>query len=396
MKICIVSNLYNPFVLGGAEKFAERLAGYLSQEHEVTVVTTSPNCGIWPSFESVDKIQIIRFNPLNVYHTYYADQTSPILKPLWHGIDMWNPHSYVILKRILTNLKPDVVHTNNLGGLSTSTFSAIKSQDIPHVHTLHDYQLLSPWSTLIRKGKTIQHFNFFDKKYISVKKRLCEHVSVVTAPSQFIINLHSQQGFFLKAMKKIIPLAVEPNDALVTIKQHDLIDILYVGTLVHHKGVHVLIDAFKAIEAANIRLHILGKGVAEPELKIMASQDPRIAFYGYVSDDVRGDLYRKANIVVVPSIWYDNSPTVIRESFSFGTPVIGSDIGGIPELINDGVNGLLFEPGNVDELKEKLLTLCQNVGLLKSMEMNITHSEKKQTLTEQISIVSKIYSDILG
>ena len=170
---------------------------------------------------------------------------------------------------------------------------------------------------------------------------------------------------------------------------------LYVGQVSKHKGVHILINAFQQLKYKNILLHIVGKGADVDEFKNIAESDSRIIFHGFVPDEVLMQLYQKSNLLVVPSIWYDNSPTVIYESFMNGTPVIGSRIGGIPELIETGKNGFLFEPGNVDELKAILENLIRTPAELISLEEGALESVKKYNMEEHIRELEEIYKDCL-
>jgi glycosyltransferase involved in cell wall biosynthesis len=102
------------------------------------------------------------------------------------------------------------------------------------------------------------------------------------------------------------------------------------------------------------KLTVVGEGPLMSRLKFMAEKDPRIQFLGYLSGNLIKEITRNARAVIVPSICYENAPLSILESFACGKPVIASRIGGIPEMIDDGVNGFLFEPGNEDDLREKL------------------------------------------
>ena len=190
-----------------------------------------------------------------------------------------------------------------------------------------------------------------------------------------------------------IPLGIELNKNKPQ-KTYDTINFLYVGTLSKYKGVHVLINAFKKLEFDNIKLHIIGKGKYKDELKKIASSDQRIIFHGFVPDEELMRLYQKANITVVPSIWYDNSPVVIYESLMNGTPVLGSRIGGIPELVEDGYNGFLFEAGNADELKKVLENLIENPSKLKRLEEGAFESVKKYDMDEHIRNLEELYKGI--
>jgi glycosyltransferase involved in cell wall biosynthesis len=129
---------------------------------------------------------------------------------------------------------------------------------------------------------------------------------------------------------------------------------LYLGRLSDEKGLSTLIEAFMNVTFDKTNLMIVGEGPIRNQLEKVAKADPRIRFTGYLSGNTLKETTRNALAVIVPSEWYENAPLSILESFAFGKPVIGSRIGGIPEMIDDGVNGLLFESGNADDLTKKL------------------------------------------
>ena len=102
------------------------------------------------------------------------------------------------------------------------------------------------------------------------------------------------------------------------------------------------------------KLMIVGEGPMKNRLEKLAQDDCRIIFTGYLSGDKLKEATRKSLAVVVPSEWYENAPISVLEAFALGKPVVGSRIGGIPEMIVDGVNGCLFKPGDMNDLRDKL------------------------------------------
>ncbi|MDY2744242.1 MAG: glycosyltransferase, partial [Methanosphaera sp.] len=235
----------------------------------------------------------------------------------------------------------------------------------------HDFSLICPRANLIRGNNTLcKKRNLICDIYVDKQRKLLsDNVDLLISPSHFMIEKFKENQFFNNTRCVKIPLGVEYTNHK-SAKTYDIIDITYIGTLGKHKGVHTLINAFKEIPNSNIRLHIIGKGYDEEEFKQRAQNDKRIIFHGFVDNNSITEYYDSSNIVIIPSICYDNSPLVIYESFSTGTPVIGSDIGGIPELIIDNYNGLLFEPGNSADLKDKILTIINNNVLLRRLEDN--------------------------
>jgi glycosyltransferase involved in cell wall biosynthesis len=387
MKIGLISSLYPPYVFGGAEICVKKTAEWLMRKgHEVFVITTSPNRKAFK--ENIKRVEVYRISPLNLYTIYNHQKQLEILKPIWHGIDIWNPHSYAIVKKILEKEKPDIVHIHNFKGLSLSVFSAVKNLNLPLVFTAHDYSLICPRANLLRKSARIcESPSIFCRAYVWVQKYLVNNKpDLVTAPSQFVIDKLKESGLFKNVRTIRLPLGIETNDYKPE-KRYETIEILYVGNLSKHKGVHVLIRAFKELKFKNVRLHIVGRGMDEKELRMMAGSDQRIIFHGFVDEEELLQMYREANVTVVPSIWYDNSPTVIYESFTNGTPVLGSRIGGIPELIEEGINGYLFEPGNAYRLKAIL-------EHLKRLEKGAFESAKKYDIRKYIEKLGELFKEV--
>lgn len=394
MKICFITNLYNPFIFGGAEINVQRIAESLIQRgHNVVVITTSPNRKNYEEY--LNGVKIYRVYPFNLYPMYSSPRVPMIIKPIYYAVDIWNPFSYLKVKSIIKNEMPDIVHINNFRGFSLSVFSAIKSMNLPLIFTVHDYSLLCIMGTLLRNNNSICYKpSLLCRVYVSLQRYIIQNKpDLVISPSEFVIGKMKEKGFFNQTSIKKVPLGIELSRCYKE-KSYDTIDILYVGALSKHKGVHILINSFKKLTPTNLRLHIIGKGKDLNFLKEIANSDSRIIFHGFVNEDEIDRLYQLANIVVVPSIWYDNSPTVIYESLSHGTPVIGSNIGGIPELIEPGKNGFLFNPGDIDELTKIITNLILNPSQLQKMSLNSIESSQKYDLNNNIKILEEIYSSI--
>ncbi|MEO6489273.1 MAG: glycosyltransferase family 4 protein, partial [Ferruginibacter sp.] len=132
------------------------------------------------------------------------------------------------------------------------------------------------------------------------------------------------------------------------------------------KGVRTLINA---VADSGIRLKIVGAGAAEEEFRSIVKQRSltNIEFLGFQDKRSVFELTMRSRFVVCPSEWYENFPFSIIESFLFSKPVVGSRIGGIPELVIHGETGFLFEPGNVNDLRQKLLELWNSENLINEM-----------------------------
>lgn len=400
MKICQIVYTYPPHATGGADIYAQRISAELAKNgNEIVVITTKPYEGLQslkPSVDITNNIKVYRFYPLNIFSWIYSAKKPIYFKVLWQGFDIWNPHSYLIIRNILKKEKPDVVHLHTPIWISLSVFDAVKNSKIPSVLTLHDYLLLCRRIILLHgNGNICNKPKPICQIYRKLSKMIVKSIpNVVTAPSQFIMDMLINDGFFKESECMKLPLGIDVLEKN-QMKNYKTIDILYTGQLAKHKGVHILIKAFKKIKDTNLHLHITGKGSYTDELKKLAYGDERITFYGFVSEEKLTELYEMANISVVPSVWYDNSPVVIYESFRAGTPVIGSDIGGIPELVIDGYNGYLFEAGNVDELERTLIGVIHSKPKMQELSENALASAEKYKMEEHIAKLEQIYQNLV-
>jgi glycosyltransferase involved in cell wall biosynthesis len=149
---------------------------------------------------------------------------------------------------------------------------------------------------------------------------------------------------------------------------YDLDDesIVYVGRLSPEKGLDTLLDAVRGMD---VHLKIVGDGPVREELEAKAERDGlgNVEFLGYKKGAELHKELRDSMAAVLPSEWYENNPLAIIEAFAMGKPVIGARIGGIPELVRDWETGLTFEPGNVDDLKEKISLAIENKEKLPAM-----------------------------
>lgn len=391
MKISFISNLYPPFVLGGAEISVKIVAeGLVKRGHEVFVITTSPTRK--RSQETINGVKIYRINPFNLYPMYTHQDQPAWIKPIWHVIDLWNLSAYFTVNRILKKEMPDIVHINNYKGLSLSVFSATKRLNLPVIFTAHDFSLICPRANLLHgSGEICTKPSRWCMLYAKIQKWLLNNKpNLVTAPSHFALATLKASGFFEAVETINMPNAIEIHSEKID-KNYENFDILYVGSLSRHKGVHVLIAAFKMLKAENVRLHIVGKGKDEAEFKNLAGSDNRIFFHGFKEGEELLRLYQESNITIVPSLCYDNSPMVIYESLMSGTPVIGSRIGGIPELIEEGINGFLFEGGNTEGLRALLKRLTQSTEELKRLEAGSLESAKRYGMAQHVETLEALY-----
>src|SRR4029079_5623472 len=197
------------------------------------------------------------------------------------------------------------------------------------------------------------------------------HASLVLAPSRFLRDLMVRTG--LPADRVVISrLGIDvPSPKPRIIPDGAELRIGYLGQLAPHKGVDVLVEALRWLPGAPLRVRIYGDphshaGYAE-ELQRLSGGDPRITFHGAYRHEHVYDLLAGLDAIVVPSVCYENAPLVIQEAQAAHVPVLASRLGGMRELVTDEHDGLLFDPGNPQDLARQLRRLLAEPSLLERL-----------------------------
>jgi glycosyltransferase involved in cell wall biosynthesis len=355
VKICLVSNLYPPLQQGGAEIYVGRLARALAQDHQVLVVTTEPGSHLTPTREfSSDGVVIYRLAPINVAHlTTLPDRR--LARAAFRAIDLYHPQVAATMRDIMVRERPQVVHVHNWVGISLaavlSSVSAGSFDRVPVAMTLHDFSLCCIEADLRHPDDAGCPPRLPCRLMTAINRALTDRVGLVVSPTQYALDEHRRRGFFHRAAEAILPYGLPPRASgagSAGERGTSTFDILFLGQLRHQEGADILVRAFRALRDPGLRLHIAGTGPLLETCRALAADDARIIFHGAVSEDGRRTLLDQAACLVLPSRWPDHDSLRIQEAFQSGPVVIASRLGGIPEMVRDGLNGLLVEPG--DEL----------------------------------------------
>lgn len=390
MKIAIISNLYSPFVRGGAEVIAQLEAeGLKAAWQHVFVISTRPRnvkihgkSIIKPSqttisHDEINEISVWRFSPINIFY-YLNDFKYPsFIRLLWHLIDMFNIFSYFSVKKILNKQKPDVVITHNIMGIGFLLPKLFRKLKIKHVHTLHDVQLVTPSGLIIKdKENSLEHKFFKAIGYVKAMRYLMGSPDIIISPSKFLLDFYERSKFFPKSKKVILPNPIK-NLLNITKQSSYNLELVFLGQVNRSKGVLDLIDNFKKIKHKHIRLHIVGVGTDMTKAKRLAGKDKRIVWHGWLPSAQLVPLLAKMDVLVVPSLCYENSPTVIYEALAMGIPVLAADIGGVAELIQEGYNGWVFPAGDFVTMNKKVDSIYKQRDKLTNLASNCRQSVSK-------------------
>lgn len=342
------------------------------------------------------------------YFTDAIDISNPEIKKMPNFF--YNVNAKKNLEKLLFENSINIAHLHiYYGRLTTSILDVLYKKSIPIIQTLHDYKLICPNNNLINNEKICEFCNgnlFFksilkkcnDSSLIKTTTLAIEsHFSRINGDI-FKINHFIAVSEFLK--KKLVQYGLDENKISVV---HNPIDIskykpnynsskyfLYFGRIEKIKGIKSMIEA--AIKS-NIDLKIVGDGNEKMKLENEYNGNNKIEFLGFKTGNELKHLIQNSLVTICPSICYDIFPTSILESFAYGKPVIGSNIGGIPELVENNINGYLYDPGNIEQLSSIMNDFKKNPKLSYNLGINARSKvEEKFNKSIYYQKIMKIYS----
>lgn len=341
MVIGIANNLMSPYGRGsGAEVIAEKMAAeYRLAGHEVFIISTKPKNEQMP--DSHDHYFLpSSFSKLS--------QWSPLRKLNWHLSQLLLPWHRQKLKQIISARKPDIFITHNLIGLGYCLPKILYQNNIRHEHVLHDIQLLHP-SGLMYWGQEKIITSPLAKIYQRLTRRALAHATQIISPSQWLLTLHQKHNFF-----KLQTCAVKLNFTLQKKEPKTIsspLHFIFTGQLEKHKGLTILLEAWKeaGLSATEAKLSIAGSGSMLKYVQAQVKSQTNLEYVGFLDRPGIEQLLQRSDVVILPSLVYENSPTSLWEAAAHGLRALASDLGGIPEL-KPFLELKLFPPGDVGAL----------------------------------------------
>lgn len=376
MKILLINNFH--YYKGGSEAVYFNTADILRKHgHEV----------LFFSFDRKENISCEQ-------SPYFVTENANL--PKWKSLFnyFYNTEAKRKLSELIKDEKPDIAHIHLFwGGISPSILSTLRKNNIPIIHTAHDYRIVCPaYSFKDSFGNTCEACQ--GKYFYKCTLKRCSKGSLAQS---LIMSLEMYfRNVFFNPAKKLNGIIFVSNfskskhmqyapklaniESLVLYNYSSKVDInvmsskhkeyiLFMGRLSYEKGIQTLIKAFEQI--IDIPLKIAGTGPEEDEIKKYIKQKglTNIELLGYKSGNNLKQLVSKALFVIVPSECYENNPMTIVEANSSGVPVIGSNTGGIPEIIEDRKSGFLFTPRSVEELAS-VVRYAQNISEIEYKHMS--------------------------
>ena len=376
MKILFCSNFYPPRFIGGAELIAHAQAKTLaSLGHEVRAFAAWVDGGVTPFTTTCEPFEGIAVTRITMPPALFTPAS----------LCLPNPGLEKVFADQLAAFKPDVVHFHNVSGLNLRLVDLARFAGARTVLTLHDHWGFCHKNTLLAdKGGICADFAACRncRPYMAdpdgglypwqLRQDYIHHmlhrVDWLVTPSKYLARIYVQAGFDPARFRPIsngIDLTkfatVPRQDAEGTTR------FTFIGHLGPHKGLHTLLDALDHLpRRKKWRLTIVGSGALETLCREKAAGDlaEHIRFIGHVENNAITTIYGQTDVFVLPSIWPENQPVSITEAMACGLPVIASNLGGVPELVEDNATGLLFTPGDARDLARKMAFCLDNPDCL--------------------------------
>lgn len=353
----------------------------------------------------------------DVEHVIYDNSTiNSFFQKIISGLSIvYNPASARALRMKIRDFHPNIIHVHNfLPLVSPSVFFVAKRNNIPVVLTLHNYRLLCPSAILFYHGHIYEKSIHSILPWDAIWKGVYRNSRIQTALVALMTATHTVLGTWKNKVDCYIALThfakskfenaaisipveklqVKPNfvEDCGRIESEREDYFLFIGRLTEEKGIRTLL---KAASLYNFKFVVIGEGPLAKEVEDFARHNPETTYTGQLPKEAVIDHLRRCKALIFPSTWFEGFPVTIIEAFSAGTPVLASDMGGMKEIIQDGVNGLHFKAGNENDLAAKIIELNENTDLLKELSRNarltyLKHYTPSQNYHKLIGVYEKV------
>ena len=400
MKILMVNKFY--YIKGGSETYYFELKRLLESKGHTVI-----------DFSMQDEKNFV--SPYSNYFVENVDYNNKegIFSRIKAAADIiYSFESKRKFERLVNEVKPDCIHLHIFQHqISPSILDVIKKYHIPTIYTAHDLKMLCPNYKMMHHGKLCEQCRGGKYFYCVLNKcvkdsylKSCVNVvegyvhrwrhsydaiNVIITPSLFYKKIFEKFGINCNRVIHI-PNFIDFNKHEIEFSEDRENYYLYYGRLSKEKGIMTLI---KAVENLNVQLKIAGTGPLEEDVRqyVADKKISNIMFLGFKTGKDLSNIVGNAKAIILPSEWYENGPYSAIEALQLGRPIIGADIGGIPELIDN--NGYLFKSRNIDSLKDAILKLekldNEQYGVFKDNSLNLF--ERNYTKEKHYRLLKEAY-----
>ena len=323
---------------------------------------------------------------------------------------LWSRRTTQDITQLIMEFRPEIVHAHNTFPLiSPSVYWAVGKQRIPVIQTMHNFRLMCPQAMFLREQKVCEDC-LGNLPWRGVLRACYRESRLQSGVLAAVVTMHGAIGTWKNKVTRYIALNKFCRDKFIAgglpagriVIKPNFVDFtapglatragfLFVGRLSVEKGVSVMMNAIDRVGDVDVRVAGVG-----PESHLLTESDQVKTLGSLSSSDVRREM-SQAMALILPSIWYENFPRTLVEAFGCGLPVIASRIGALGELIEHGVTGLLFSPGDADDLAEKMAWAQQHPEQMADMGRNARALyEAEFTADRNYELLIQIYHDAIN
>ncbi|MBI4881616.1 MAG: glycosyltransferase [Planctomycetes bacterium] len=428
MRILFVTHQYPPRFQTGTELYADRLARKLMDPlgHEVRVFTFEPGAGCPRAAFSEQETEHEGLRVRRVFLEREA-AANPVLASYY----------YVLLGksfgRLLDEFRPHVAHVFHAAFLGASLIEEARLRRVPAVVSLMDDWFLCPTAQLLRARaggvcpgpdlaacldclaaqdagleplrRVTAREGFVAPPHAALRalearprflRQILESANRIVAPSQTLRALFARFGYDPRSIH-LVRYGVEPPPRSTRLRPAGgTLRVGYIGSINRPKGACLLAEAAAGL-AGDLSVDIFGDDTLFPdyadEVRAAAQGDPRVRLRGALQPERVYETLAGLDLLVVPSLWHENTPFVVLEAQAAGVPVLGADVPGIAEIVADRVNGRLFRAGDAAHLRALLSELLRDRAEVRSMA---ARSGDVRTLLENARDFEEMYAELKG
>ena len=330
MKVLIFNTLYYPYKVGGAEVSVQLLAeGLIKKGHEVRVICLHP--GKTRKQDRINNVDVVYLPLKNIYWPFDKTRRSKLKKLLWHVVDIANFFMVKSIDSELASFQPDLVHTNNISGFSVLLWRVVKKRNIKLIHTARDYYLFHPNSTLFRKGKNMSVKNYSVYFWSLFKKRYTRYVDGFIGISNYIVDLHKENGFFEKSkftsIYNPIPIPAFKQKKI----DSNSINVGFIGRLSEEKGFYEFCEISKKYTSKKFNFIAAGSPNSGSDFSSIQEKAElcNVSLLGFSTLE---EFLSIVDVVIFPIKWQEPFGRSVVECVLANKIVFSSSVGGLIEL----------------------------------------------------------------
>lgn len=403
MNILILNSWYYPNLKGGAEHSVKLLAENLAKkDHNVAVFSIDSISAHSINKDVINNVVIYRGtgNKYNIRKAYDKSQNNFFTKIKNKILEIYNPSIKKELDFVYKDFNPDIIHCNCIAGISLYALDFFKNKNIPIVYTVRDYFLDSPKNIIENIYSINILYRFILKCYRFFSKKKTKKVNAFTAPSDFVLKYMLNHNYFSKAnitqtIVNCIDFNIEDIKEQITKKNNHLPQtLMYAGSIVNVKGIIPMVNAFMNTNIKST-FYICGDGPLSNWIKECAQKDNRIQFLGKLKPEEIENIYKQSDIIIVPSLWDEPFGRVVIEGAKYGLVVLGSNNGGIPEIISKLHCGIICKDINNEKLLQENIEYLFNTDLSYYRSLTINRIAY-YSIENQIHQFEQIYNQLVN